>query len=300
MERLVDPVIADLQHEIDSTTGTRRWIVLLIGYFTFWRILAVSIPALWVERSLRRLVAPSCRPFVTAAVAAAATTLVVTAALMTPPIQAISRRHELGLWLLTLVPQALPFSIPLAIFAGIVSGLKGQRVTRTIRRAVMFVGLSGVLASCGTVVWMVPAANQAFRVAIAGQPLPRGPAEMSPQSLRNQALTMNNQGRPEKAGALLLSYHARWAIVASPVIFALFALGLIAVHLSRISTVASGFGACVVYVYYFFELGMLVRPSMFANEWFAFCLAWLPNLLIVIVSAALLSAAPERQIRNCA
>jgi hypothetical protein len=297
MERLVDPVIADLQHETRSTNGARRplhrSVRLLIGYLTFWRIFAVHIPLMWVQQAFRRLIVPNRQPVVRAAVAATATMVIVTAALMTPPIQASSSRNDLGLWLWTLVPQALPFSIPLTIFAGIVGGVKGQRVTRTIRRVVLSVGLTGVLVSWGTVVWIVPVANQAFRVAMAGYPVAKGPAEMSPQSLRYQALTMKNEGRTEKAGALLFSYHARWAIVASPVVFALLALGLIAGHWSQISTMASGCGACALYVCYFFELGLLVRSSFFAHEWFAFWLAWLPNLLIVITSTALLSPAHD-------
>jgi lipopolysaccharide export LptBFGC system permease protein LptF len=111
---------------------------------------------------------------------------------------------------------------------------------------------------------------------------------------------MKGEGRTEKAGALLFSYHARWAIVASPVVFALFALGLIAVHLNYVSTMASGFAACALYVCYFFELGLLVRSSTFTHEWFAFSLAWLPNLLIVITSTALLSPPHDQQLRNYA
>ena len=286
MERWIDPVIADVQHEYDQTkTAGCRFLVLLVGYIAFWKMLAVHVPANWLRQRLQPFLVSATR-----IVAPAAVTMgVMTAVLVAPPIQAMTQREVLTPWLLVLlVPQSLPFSIPLTILTGVVCALRGRRLTTMIRRTVLLVGLAGVATSCGTIVWMVPAANQAFRVTVAGGAVLRGPAEMSPLSVRDQALAMKHEGREEKAGALLFSFHARWAIVGAPLIFALFGLGLTALRFGRIGALASGFVACIVYVEYFFELN-LVRPSMFANEWIAFGLAWLPNLLMVFTSVAFLS-----------
>jgi hypothetical protein len=286
MERWIDPVIADVQHEYNQTkTSGRRFLVLLVGYLAFWRMLAVHVAAIWLRQTLR----PFLLSFTRTVVPAAVTLAVVTAVLIAPPIQAMTQREVLTPWVLVLlVPQSLPFSIPLAILTGVVCALRRRRLTTMIHRTILLVGLAGVATSCGTIVWMVPAANRAFRVTVAGDAVVPGPAEMSPQSLRDQALAMKGQGREEKAGALLFSYHARWAIVGAPLIFALFGLGLTALRLGRMGTFASGVVACVVFVTYFFELD-LVRPSMFANEWTAFTLAWLPNVLMVLTSIAFLS-----------
>jgi hypothetical protein len=301
MEFSIDPVIADLQHEYEQTTpGARRLIVLADGYFGFWKVLAVHAPAAWLQRTLRPFARADARMAIGALASAALSLTLVTVALMAAPVAAMAGREILGPWLLTLlVPQSLPFSIPLTLFAGVVSAISGRRVTTMIRRAVVLVGLAGVLASFSTIVWLVPAANQAFRETIARSTVLKGGAEMSPQELRNQALTLKAQGHAERAGELLFSYHARWAIVGAPLPFAWFALGLTARHLRRISTFASGLAACVVYVLYFFELHV-VGSSMFTNEWIAFAVAWLPNLCIVGTSAALLSAAPERPTPDCA
>ena len=57
---------------------------------------------------------------------------------------------------------------------------------------------------------------------------------------------------------------------------------------------AAGIGAfgCVVYVTYFFELSN-VRASVFSDERVATALAWLPNILLILTSAAFLSTGHE-------
>ncbi len=60
MDRLIDPVIADMQCEHEQATRKgqrwrRRW-TLLEGYFAFWRVLAVHVPVVWTSRIMREWV----------------------------------------------------------------------------------------------------------------------------------------------------------------------------------------------------------------------------------------------------
>jgi len=298
MERLIDPVIADLQHEYDEANASGRILhgklARLRGYVVFWRVLALHVPSVWLEETIRTLIAVDLSTLRLALLPAAMTMVVVTGILIAPPVQGMAQRGVVGAWLLALlVPQSLPFSIPLTILTGVVCGLRGRAQTRPLRRVVLIIGLAGTLASVGIIVWVIPATNQAFRVTIAGRSIARGPAEMPPHSLRDQALAMKSEGREEKAGSLLFSYHARWAITGAALVFALFGLGIATLRLRRAATAAIALVACAVYVSYFFEMAQ-VRLSVFSDERISFALAWLPNLLMAVTSIAFLSARDDR------
>ena len=301
MERLIDPVIADLQHEYEEANASGRilhaHLARLRGYVAFWRVLALHVPSVWLEGTIRTLITADSSTLRRALLPAAMTMVFVTAILIAPPVQGMAQRGVVGAWLLALlVPQSLPFSIPLTILTGVVCGLRGRVQTRPLRRVVVIIGLAGTLASVGTIVWVIPASNQAFRVTIAGGPVARGPAEMPPRSLRDQALVLKSEGREEKAGSLLFSYHARWAIPGAALVFALFGLGVATLRLRRAATAAIAIIACAVYVSYFFEMAQ-VSLSVFSDERISFALAWLPNLLMTVTSIAFLSARDDRRVR---
>jgi hypothetical protein len=132
------------------------------------------------------------------------------------------RSGKLPVWLLVLLlPQSVPFSLPLTLLMSVVCGWTGRTITPRIRRFVITLGLAGSLVSFGTIVWVVPEANQAYRVAIARQVVVRGESEMPPRTLRTQALALRSQGRTEKAGTLFFSYHARWALAGAAGVFLL-------------------------------------------------------------------------------
>lgn len=293
MDQLIDPVIADLQHECQEASARgsmlRKHLASFRGYVAFWIVLTLHVPRTWLKEAIHGLIAADRSMLVRALVPAALTMTVVTAILVAPPVQGMARSGVVGAWLLALlVPQSLPFSIPLTILTGVVCGLRGQVPTRPLRRVVLIIGLAGTLASVGTIVWVIPATNQAFRVTIAGRPVALGPAETPPRSLRDQALALKSEGREEKAGRLLFTYHARWAIPGAALVFALFGLGVTTLRLRRTATAAIAVVACAVYVSYFFEMAQ-VRLTEFSDERISFALAWLPNLLMTVTSVAFLS-----------
>jgi len=303
MQHVIDPVIADLQHEYERTKATRQGlragIVLLRGYCAFWTVVMVHVPAMWLHRTIGGLSASHQESFIRAVVPAVLTMVTLSVALVASPAHSINQRDLLGAWLvILLLPQSIPFSIPLSLFTGIVCGLRLRPVTRTVRRTVVILGLAGTLVSAGTIAWVVPVANQAFRTAIARRVLLEGPAEMSSHELRSHALALRDQGRLAEAGDLLFSFHARWALAGAALVFAVFGLGVIALRLGRVATVLVVATACVVYVSYFEELHELARPrlSLFSHEGTALTFAWLPNVLMLVTSLACLTKRDDRRV----
>lgn len=209
MERLIDPAIADLQHEYEGAKATghalRMVIALLRGYWAFWRVLTFHVPAVWLYRALSGFRASHQESFVRMVVPATIATVIACAALIVVPARNIKQHDMLGVWLvILLLPQSIPFGVPLGLFTGIAYGLRRQPVSRQLRRLVVILGLTGTLASASTIIWVVPIANQAFRTAIARRVVLEGPGEMSPRQIREYALTLRAQGQTAKAGGVLL------------------------------------------------------------------------------------------------
>ena len=308
MERLIDPVIADMQCEHDhaSRSGrpSERWPLLFKGYLAFWKVLTLHVPIAWAGRIIRAWVGPGLEtpPHEDAglgrALGAAAVTIVVLNVLfIAPPLKGLLPRHDAHwVWLaVLLVPQSLPLCLPFSLLVGVLWGFRGRTVTNRMRGAILVIGLAGSLASFGTVTWLIPAANQEFRETIARGPVVRGLAEMTPASLRERALVMSRDGRLKPAGDLFLSYHARWAVVGAALTFALFGIGLTALRVGGAATAGIATLACLVYITYGIEL-RLVPPARFSNEPVALVLAWLPNLWLILTSLLFLSARRETRL----
>jgi len=296
MDRLIDPMIADLQHEHATTSGwwERCWI-LVKGYAAFLTVLAICVAvettgtlhARSSDAAMRRGLASACGVM-----------LFLTGLLATPPlVQSLSRGNQIVWPLLLLLPQALPLSLPVSLLVGVVYGLHGRIPTRTVRRTVVLIGLVGSLASFATITWLVPAANQAFRVTIAKSVVVHGMNEVSPSSVREQAVADRNEGRFDRAGILFFAFHARRALVGAALAFALFGLGITALRTSPAACAAICLVGSAVYVGYFFELRN-VSPSLFSNERVAVLLAWFPNALMLITSGAFLSAREHTSLRE--
>jgi lipopolysaccharide export LptBFGC system permease protein LptF len=117
-------------------------------------------------------------------------------------------------------------------------------------------------------------------------------AEVPMGSLRQQAVEMKEQGQHVQAGEHFIAYHLRWALVGMPPVFALFALGLVALRVGRGPTAAIGVIGPLVYIIYLFELSK-VEVAILSDERNALTLAWLPNVAMVLASAAFLSARHE-------
>ena len=300
MERLIDPLIADLQYEHDGACSTgqprhRCWI-LMTGYLAFWRVLLLHVPIVCTRRTVRKLAGADDWAVCHALGAAAVTLLIVTGLLIAVPVRNLAERDMGSTWpVVLLLPQSLPLSLPFSILVGVLSGLRGRTVTNRARRAVIVMGLAGSLGSFGMIIWGMPAAHHAFRSTVAGRQVQGGFDETSVRVLREKALAIKNDGQAGRAGMLLLSYHSRWALVGAALVFAVFGLGVNALRAGVAPTAAIGTSGCIVYFAYFFELA-LVPPSVFSDERLAFGLVWLPNILMIVASLAFMSARDDRRV----
>jgi lipopolysaccharide export LptBFGC system permease protein LptF len=301
IDRVIDPIIADMQHEHATASG-RRWerrFILMKGYVAFWKVMGLHLPMAFSRRILRELAHSKDRAVGRAIGSAAIAMFLLTALLVAPPLQRDVNRWDIQIasLVLLLLPQALPLSLPISLLVGVVYGLRGRKATSTVRRAVLVVGLFASLASFATMRWVMPAANQAWRVAIARQVVVRGMNENSWPSIREQARASRSEGRLDRAGTLFFAYHARWALAGAALAFALFGLGVIALRVGALTCLGMSVAASLVYVSYFFELGS-VSSALFSDERLAVAFAWLPNAVMALTSVAFLSARDESVLRD--
>jgi lipopolysaccharide export LptBFGC system permease protein LptF len=293
MERLIDPLIADMQCEYEAAVQQGRpwraaW-ARTTGYIAFWKVVGLHMP-LWSTRILRDWVASDNWALGRTLGFATIAMMAITVLLIAVPLGSVRMRRISAdpLLLVFLLPGTIPLSLPLGLLIGVLCGLRGRPTTNRVRRGVVVVGLVSSMVMVGTIGWLVPEANQAFRVAVAGRQISRGVAEMPLVTIRQMALDLSTRGRPEAGASLMVSYHSRLALAGTAFGFALFAFSVSACGLGRLATLSLGIGAPVVNVAYLWELHEF-RSAALSQEGLAIVVAWLPTVMLILVSLALLS-----------
>ncbi len=133
MDRVIDPIVADLQAEYrEAMLARRRWLAVWVcvrGYLGFWRAvglqgLQAGPQSLWSGIAtdgwwLGRMIGRAFIAFVGVTLALAGW----------PMIQFYSRVQDGLTPTLLLLPQAIPLSIPIAIPLAVVCGVYGERVS---------------------------------------------------------------------------------------------------------------------------------------------------------------------------
>ena len=237
MERLIDPIVADLQTEHEEAVRERRWWrvawTCARGYAVFWKVVALhmvlSAPhALWNGMAadgwaLGRTMAYSLVGFI-------ALTLLLSAL---PMVEFYSRIPNIPATLL-LVPQAIPLSIPIALPLGIVCGMWTTPVSsRRIGGALVLAILATMLSFAAMLI--VPDANQAWRVVVAQElglrgvtkySLPKGMSEMTFSELAAGSHEYDVRGFPETARKFRRAYHLRFALPAATLVLSLLAIAI--------------------------------------------------------------------------
>nr|ADC35919.1 hypothetical protein [uncultured bacterium 59] len=141
--------------------------------------------------------------------------------------------------------------------------------------------------------WILPEANQRFRVETAGRPIPRGVNELSLSALRSWRITRAAAGaQPEESLRLAYMYHLRLALSLTPLLFGLFALGLSARcaywHPVIVAAMLPG-----LYLGYYWLLAE-TRIAALTSSLSPLTATWLPNLLTAVLAAALWPRAAQR------
>jgi hypothetical protein len=181
MERLIDPVIADLQHEHDEAIRCgmvwRGRVICLVGYCACWKVLTIAA----VRQAVFERTAEDDRAVGRAVALSLVAVIALTALLLWPPLNTYRRlgtgtTPRLALYLL---PQALTMALPLGPVFGITLGLRDRVSTARVTWTIVALSVGCCVATLILVGWLIPAANQAFRELAAGRRVWRGFNELT-------------------------------------------------------------------------------------------------------------------------
>src|SRR5712672_1859555 len=285
MKRLSDPVVADMQTEYlaairHGRVWRGRW-VRFTGYAAFAKVLVMCEWPACADRG----------PLVRAVMCSLGAIPLVTAVFVAIPFYTSSgvQGFDMDRWqaVFFLLPGALVSSIPLGVTIGIAAGLARQRMSAhltTLVAALAFVCSSGALVNLG---WVVPASNQAFRVAafrkVSPFPPPKGDNELTFPELNRRirqsgTFPVDSYGRDEFT-RLELAYHTRWAFGFATLVLALFTMSLLAWIRRRW---VIGAGICVA-VFGYYTLWYLGRSFALDHQLSPPAGAWLANAFFVVI-----------------
>jgi lipopolysaccharide export LptBFGC system permease protein LptF len=304
LARLVDPLIADMQHEYAASLerGDRRapWIQAR-GYATFWKALLLHA----VVEAWRRALAPATRSNVPALrhslwLGTWVTFLTFSILLLLQQASVFARAPVAPQALLLLLPSIVVVSLPTSLLFGVVVGLARwrRRSEARLERAPVWrwvaarIGFSTLTAFILTTS-VVPYTNQRYRqivvAAIAGSQaqVAKGDREMTLAELAASIATLHAEGRPRQAAEQEHEWHTRFALPAACAVFGLLALGL-SLRTQRLRLpLAVGLCLALVFIYY-----CLLRFGDFAvqrGELPPILGAWGPNALFAAVAALLIA-----------
>jgi hypothetical protein len=303
MERLIDPIVADLQIEYDEAirhgrTWRSRWI-RLAGYVAFLKAIVLygaeqstGVVSNWTpddRQGVRRTIGLSV-----------AITIVATLVLMLPPFFTLpsSPYANLVRLLLFVLPQALPIAAPVGFTLGILWAMGSRALSARLTGALVGMALVSSIGSLVMLAWVVPVANQAFRASAFGGHPPKGANELTLGELKQLLEPGTHEPvlllPPSDMRWLEVSYYLRWALSFAPLALAVFALALISRH--RFGRVIYGLIAGSAFLLYYVLLTsgvMLARDGTLP----AFAAVWLANGVFVVLSAALLNVVHRRSSR---
>jgi hypothetical protein len=279
MERLIDPVIADQQHEYALANGNgrawrARW-ARVAGCIAFWKVVTMVL-----GRALTQEITTSEEGAVgrTIRFAGIATTVITVLFVWVPLRQVLATLHlstdSMVRLIAYLLPQALPIAIPIGIVFGVLSGCAA---TRRSQRLSVLLMLAASLISLPLVGWLMPNANQAFRETMF--------------ALINGFEGHFSRGVNELTLGQLWStdtyqFHFRLALAGAPIVLGLFSLALVMAIRGRTRAIMAGVAALAIcFVYYILldtsheqaHLGYL--PAAVA--------AWAPNLFFAALALLL-------------
>jgi lipopolysaccharide export LptBFGC system permease protein LptF len=295
MERLVDPAIGDVQTEYEQAVSmgwkwkSRR--VWVLGHLALVRAMAVhaSLRAAAILLDSRD---DDHRPVRRTVLASSVIMAFGTVILMLPFLDEMRGHPDAVNMALYLVPQALPLSIPIGLTFGILWGLGRVVASYRSRTVILSLAVVASLVSFSMLAWVVPMANQAFRVSMAGHSLAKGTRELTLGELRTALVNMT----PERAAAassrhaLALEYHKKWALGSAPVILAFFAVAL--TRRRQWGGIMPLLAGCFAILGYYAV--MFSAKTLQLHHTSAFAAAWMANVTFLIVSLVIVKLTSRR------
>jgi hypothetical protein len=315
MTHLIDPLVADLQHEhAEAQRDGAIWRsrrIRLAGGLALIKVLFLYRGERAMEILRRTTVNDNvgARAVLYATLTMAAATVL----LMLPPL--LSPSPVDPLLVLYMVPQALPLAIPFGLIVGILSAFGGRVVSRRAAGRVLLIAAVCSALMFVTIGWLMPSANYAYRLRVAervgepvafeepvqGAPLWKGPNELTLPEFRSMYLRVTTTDVPTglpRVGwydlhNLWFMYHVRWALPCVSLVFALVALSV--TRHRPVVRITALLAATAVYFYMFALAGP--GPTWLSNAAQGFppgVLAWLPNILLVGAALAWMAAGRMR------
>ena len=296
MERIVDPTIGDLQTEYEHAVSVgRKWDsrrIWILGHLAFAQVMAVhaclrAAAILLDPRDEDH--GPVRRTVLTSSAIVALGTIILILPFLSE-LRSLPRSAEGTLYLM---PQALPLSIPVGLTFGILWGLGRAPASYRARTVVLSFAVVASLVSFTLLAWVVPMANQAFRVAVVGHPLAKGTRELTLGELRAALDTTMPEGTAAALApthVLALEYHKKWALAGAPLTLAFFAVALTRRRpWGRTLLLLAG---CFAIVGYYVVIFLAVTLRLHHTS--AFAAAWMPNIAFLIVSLSILKLSSKR------
>jgi lipopolysaccharide export LptBFGC system permease protein LptF len=220
--------------------------------------------------------------------------------MMLPPLLVTPKalKADLALLAVTLVPQAVPVSLPAAVAFGIAVTWPKRAVRRVLLRRALVLGLAGVVLTLATMEWLVPAGDQAFREIVfrrltdGGIPaesihLPRGISDRSLSELATLAVAESSAVDPAlEPNQVKLALHVRLALSCATALLCMIAVAIACAVPGRTLGRFAFTGAAAFYILTFFvvpAMARIVSPAV---------APWLPVVGLAAASAILLRARP--------
>jgi hypothetical protein len=300
MERVIDPLIADVQREhADAVRHGRMWRsrwIQIAGWLTFFKVLVVCAGTHLM--AVERWTTDDRKSLLRAAVISAITAVVITVLLVSRSAEDLPKvlLHPSPKRLLYLAPYPFVAGIVLGETLGIVLGLGGRALSRRLVGTAIGAALICSAIAFIDVGWVAPAANTAYRMTVFGDADPTpGVGEQSLIALSRQIDQFGRDPAFAHFGfplALSFDYHRRLALSLSPLVFTLFALAMAGRMRRRWML---GITACVAFVVYGW---LVVRVTPWGMQWPAYVAAWFSNAVIVALSAAFALLSVRRRLAH--
>jgi hypothetical protein len=271
MERLIDPVIADLQCEhADAVRHGRpwraRWVRIVSG-IAFCKVAALAVFAKDSHGARAIAVALSAATPLMA--------LMICAVLAGTPATIHTRGNMVWL-ILYLVPQALTITLPVCLALGVFVWVRGNAMDSSMRRTVMWLMRLAVVLAVVNTGWITPAANTAYRNINAGAAMPRGTNELTFIELAQRVSSL------DEPLPTAFWVNARLALVIAPMLLCVLALAGATAPRRRAAAIIV-FATLAVFVACYtlvpdYDIAILMH-------WLpAAAIPWIPNVIVALAT----------------
>ncbi len=279
VERLVDPIVADLRAEYDALgdDAWRRRRMLVAAYAGFWKAMILHAASSVVQQ-------PPERARLRRAIGLSVLMLALLTTALTLP-SLLDGYPRGGDWVyrsmlvVLLIPQALPLSIPAAMCIGIFYVMRASQATRRDLNGVIAIALVASAVVWAVIEWGLPGANQAFRELVHAQLTGRR-VHLEP-GLSELGFTALGQ---RTDAAAVRHYHLLLALSFAPIPLGVFALSV--APRIRGALPAAALAVTVPFFYY---------SALGVSDWYlthgvaiAILAAWAPNALFLTAALGLM------------